>query len=92
MLRGDPSGQAAHIDLNPEGFFEVTVDKGHCAQIREGCGLTIEVVQQALQEYNAERESAAATTQGNNAVEEEEDMINLDPASNEEYETGNEVF
>lgn len=92
ILRGENSGQAAEINLNPAGFFEIKVEKAHCAKMGEGCGLSIEVVQQALQEDNTERQKASASEQRGKAAAEEEEMVNLDPASDEEYETGDEVF
>lgn len=55
------SAQPAHIELTPEGFFQVQVEKDHSSKIAKGCGLSTEVVMQILQEDNEARkiESAA---------------------------------
>lgn len=47
--------EKAHLEFNPEGFFEVRVDQQHCANIAEACGLRIEQINDLLRDDNFSR-------------------------------------
>ena len=45
----------ARVDLNPEGFYHVQINRGHCERIGKGCGVPTEDVIQMIQTDNEER-------------------------------------
>lgn len=50
--------QKAQIELNQDGFYEVSIQYGHCSAIGQGCGLNEKEVEVALQEDNLQRREA----------------------------------
>lgn len=45
----------AHLNLNPEGFYEVAVQYSHLVALGDGCGIATVKVAQALEEDNIHR-------------------------------------
>lgn len=88
--------ERAEVDLNPEAYFQVVVDKEHCANIALGCGLSTEVVMEALREDNALRKSqiitnGAETSDRTNGIltppTDQNERVNTDPDSEGDLDT-----
>lgn len=88
------SSAKASINLDPTAFFEVAVEKKHCYDMAKGCGLSMEVVEQALKEDNDERrEAIQVEVELLEAAEKEnhdEPRVNLDSDSDEEISAAEE--
>lgn len=89
-IEENKSAQYASINLTADQFFQVHVDKQHCAAIGKACGIQSTVVEQILETDNEERQAAMLETQVNNNGQDNdltaEPRVNLDSDSEEDEE------
>lgn len=72
---GPSSDGPCHIDLDPQGFFNVRVQYSHCADIASGSGLPISDVMNVVEEDNLEREKTFSARQADSDLEDQEDQV-----------------